>query len=147
LIALDTNILVYAQAEERAEPNHLRALEILNATSLTDAIIPLHVYGEFLNVCRRKLKIPPIAATEQVVDYALLFQSPATSLDDLTEAAHLSSRFTLQYFDALIIAVATRAGATMLLSEDMHDGLVIDGVTIVNPFVAGNDQVIAAALG
>jgi predicted nucleic acid-binding protein len=147
LIALDTNILVYAQAEERPEPNHLRALEILNATSLTDAIIPLHVYGEFLNVCRRKLKIPPIAATEQVVDYALLFQSPATSLEDLTEAAHLSSRFTLQYFDALIIAVATRAGATMLLSEDMHDGLVIDALTVVNPFVAGNAALIAAKLG
>lgn len=147
MIALDTNILVYAQAEERAEPNHLRALEILNAASLTDAIIPLHVYGEFLNVCRRKLKIPPTAATEQVVDYALLFQSPATSLEDLTEAAHLSARFALQYFDALIIAVATRAGATMLLSEDMHDGLVIDGVTVVNPFVAGNTALIAAKLG
>ena len=86
-------------------------------------------------------------ASRRVDTYALVFETPATSLEDLTEAAHLSARFTLQYFDALIIAVATRAGATMLLSEDMHDGLVIDALTVVNPFVAGNAALIAATLG
>jgi hypothetical protein len=31
----------------------------------------------------------------------------------------------------------------MLLSEDMQDGLEVDGLLVVNPFVAGNDGVIA----
>jgi predicted nucleic acid-binding protein len=55
----------------------------------------------------------------------------------------LLTRFKLQYFDALIIAVASRAGARILLSEDMHDGLVVDGLRVVNPFVAGNETLLA----
>jgi predicted nucleic acid-binding protein len=61
----------------------------------------------------------------------------------LIEALDLADRKMLQYFDALIITVAARAGATMLLSEDMQDGLEVDGLLVVNPFVAGNDGVIA----
>lgn len=34
----------------------------------------------------------------------------------------------------------------MLLSEDMVDGLEVEGVRIVNPFNPANDAVIAAAL-
>ena len=50
----------------------------------------------------------------------------------------MAARYQLQFFDAVIIAVARRAGATMLLSEDMHDGLTIDGLTILNPFREAN---------
>lgn len=59
----------------------------------------------------------------------------------------LRQHISCSFFDAVIIAVARRAGATLLLSEDMHDGLVIEGLTIVNPFVAGNEGVLADWLG
>jgi predicted nucleic acid-binding protein len=45
-----------------------------------------------------------------------------------------------------IITVTVRARATMLLSEDMQYGLEVDGLRVVNPFVTGNDGVIAEFL-
>jgi predicted nucleic acid-binding protein len=74
------------------------------------------------------------------------FDCAPAQLEDYLKASVLSDRFNLQYFDALIITVAARAGATMLLSEDMQDGLEVEGLRVVNPFVAGNDGVIAGAL-
>jgi predicted nucleic acid-binding protein len=147
LIALDTNVLVYADTPLDPRGGHNRATALIDQLATGGHIIPIQVLGEFLNVCRNKKVLDLRLASRRVDTYAQVFEAPATSLEDLTEAAHLSARFTLQYFDALIIAEATRAGATMLMSEDMHDGLVVDALTIVNPFVAGNDQVIAAALG
>ena len=44
------------------------------------------------------------------------------------------------------LAAARRAGATILLSEDMQDGLEVDGLRVVNPFVAGNDAFIELIL-
>ena len=38
-------------------------------------------------------------------------------------------------------------GATILLSEDMHDGLEIEGLKIVNPFVIANEILLADYFG
>lgn len=40
----------------------------------------------------------------------------------------------LQYWDALILSAAASARTSLLLSEDMQDGFVWRGVTVVNPF-------------
>jgi predicted nucleic acid-binding protein len=146
LIAFDTNILIYAQQEDEA-PRHRTAVRILYAASLVDACIPTQVLGEFLNVCVRKLKLPPVEAIEQVEEYLRLFTCPDTRPIDLTDAAHLSAAYDLQYFDALIITVARRNGATVMLSEDLHDGLVIGGIKIVNPFAAANEALLADYFG
>ena len=39
-----------------------------------------------------------------------------------------------RFGDGLIVASALASGATILYSEDMHDGLTIEGITIVKPF-------------
>lgn len=146
MIALDTNILIYADTPHDSPGRHSEASALIDKLATGEHFVPIQVLSEFLSVCRKKRVIDLELAIRRVETYACVFETPATTLSDLTDAAQLLSRFTLQYFDALIISVAARAGATMLLSEDMHDGLVIDGLTIVNPFAAGNDAIIAAVL-
>ncbi len=41
----------------------------------------------------------------------------------------------LSFWDALIVETAIDAGATVLLSEDLQEGQVFEGVRVVNPFV------------
>jgi predicted nucleic acid-binding protein len=142
LIAFDTNILIYAQ-QVSEDLRHRKAIELLYNASLLDACIPTQVLGEFLNVCIRKLKLPPVDAVDQIDEYARIFSTPETSHIDLTDAAHLVAKHNLQFFDALIIAVSARVGATILLSEDMRDGLEVDGLRVVNPFAPGNDGFLA----
>jgi predicted nucleic acid-binding protein len=57
----------------------------------------------------------------------------------LTEETHvrglaLAERHKLHIYDGMIVAAAALAGCTTLYSEDMHDGLTIDGVTVRNPY-------------
>lgn len=139
MIAFDTNILVYGQ-QQGDDPRHTKSVRLLYAAALGEACIPTQVLGELINVCIRKLGIPPVDAIEQVEEYARLFHCPETRLSDLTAAALLASERRLQFFDALIITVAQRSGATLLLSEDMQNGLVLDGLTIINPFNPDNAE-------
>ena len=139
MIALDTNILIYAAGKDEPQGRDLAARVLLDRLRPGGAILPLQTIGEFLNVCRRKFILPVEGATERVRLWLLLFDAPATQPHDLVKAARLAHEQTLQYFDALIITVAARAGATLLLSEDMHDGLEVEGLRVVNPFVAGNE--------
>ena len=86
------------------------------------------------------------AAIKRARSYVDIFETNNTTFADLDRAVELLQPYNLQFFDALIITVSSRAGATILLSEDMHDGLEIDGLRIVNPFVAANDALLASLL-
>lgn len=143
MIALDTNILVYALENKPDDARNLAALELIDRLGMVGAIIPFPVIGELFNACRKK-QIADVAQLTPRVELWMTAMSGAPAiLDDYLSAADLSQLYNVQYFDALIITVAARAGASILLSEDMHDGLEIDGLRIVNPFVAANDALLA----
>jgi predicted nucleic acid-binding protein len=143
LIAFDSNILVYAQLETDPQDRHRKANELIAATIGISAIVSMQVLGEFFNVCRRKLGRSPHQAIDQVNDYLVAFSCPQTESQDLFDAAILSDRHGLQFFDALIVCIASRCGAKALLTEDMHDGLVLGDVRIVNPFNPANAEIVA----
>jgi predicted nucleic acid-binding protein len=44
----------------------------------------------------------------------------------------VGDRFSFR--DALIVEAALRGGADLLLSEDMQDGRIVEGMRIENPF-------------
>jgi predicted nucleic acid-binding protein len=53
----------------------------------------------------------------------------------LVTASTLRQRYSLSFWDSLIITAAIEAGASILHTEDMQHGLLVDGkLTIVNPF-------------
>ena len=57
------------------------------------------------------------------------------TLDTHTEALAIAEKYGYTVYDALIVASALEARCTILYSEDMQDGHVIDGkLTIRNPF-------------
>lgn len=143
MIAVDTNILIYAITDDDADGRHQLSCDILLRIAPSYPIQPLPVVGEFLNVCPKRKRSSFTAALDRA-DYLIRnYNCIAAIPADYLQAGTISFRYNLQYFDALIIAVARRAGATLLLSEDMQDGLAADGLRVVNPFLAGNEQVIA----
>ena len=150
MIAIDTNVLVYAQVRqgdaEGDAGRHLIALQLVYDLTSIGAIIPVQVLGEFTNVCIRKLGMAPQAVMDQIADYLWTFETPVTTVDHIIAATSMASRHKLQFFDALIIAVARSAGATILLSEDMQDGLQVAGLTVRNPFNPANAGEIADLL-
>ena len=143
MIAFDTNILVYAEALDDPFQRHIKSRSLLGKATLSDAVIPLQVFAELSNVCNRKNILKPLDLATRIAEYESFFQTPANDMRDILLASTIAEQFKIQYFDALISAVAVRAGATILLSEDMHDGLEIGGLKIINPFAAANETLLA----
>lgn len=53
----------------------------------------------------------------------------------LFAASDLRDRYSLSYWDSVIVASALETGAEILYSEDMQDGLLVNNqLRIVNPF-------------
>ena len=129
---LDSNIVLYLLSGDAAKADRAQAL--LEAGS----VISVQVLNEVTSVCLRKLKMP-----WQEVDALLLAVKAACEVLPLTVASHekaveVAKRFQLSFYDANIVACALLSGAPMLLSEDLHSGLLIDGLLIQNPFVSAS---------
>lgn len=73
------------------------------------------------------------------IDALLLAVKTACVVLPLTVASHekaveLAKRFRLSFYDANIVACALLSGVPVPLTDDVHSGLLIDGLAIQNPF-------------
>lgn len=57
------------------------------------------------------------------------------TVDDVMAAIDVVRLHGFSFWDALIIHAARIAGCTVLLSEDMKHGQIVDGIRIQNPFI------------
>lgn len=144
-VALDSNILVYAELEPESAKGKRAAQLILRAAH--DGVIPAQVLGELLRVVQRRAPGALVEAVRQVALYRALFRVVATTEELVSIAAATALTHRLQFWDALICAAAAQAGACALLSEDMQDGRQLDGLKIVNPFTPANADSVNALLG
>lgn len=143
-VALDSNVLVYA-ALEPASARGQRAREILVDTAAL-GLIAAQCLGEFLNVVRRKAPQHGELALRQVEAWTRTFVSAPTDADTILVAGRLAQSHRLQFWDAVILAVSSKHGADLLLSEGMHDGLVLGGIEVLNPFSEANAGRVKARL-
>ncbi|MFZ2814951.1 MAG: PIN domain-containing protein [Rhodoferax sp.] len=125
---IDSNVVLYLLSGDAAKA---ALAETLVAAG---AIVSVQVLNEVTSVCLRKLKMP-----WHEVDALLLAVKAACEVVPLTLASHekaveLAKRFQMSFYDANIVACALFSGAPVLLTEDMHAGLQIDGLALENPF-------------
>jgi predicted nucleic acid-binding protein len=126
---LDSNVLVYAFTADR----RAAAAQDLLARGCAAGVQGLN---EFANVARRKLGMEWPELRDALAAIRSLCR-PIVPLDVEThvEALRLAERHRFTIFDALMIAAALRADCDVLFSEDMQDGMEIDGrLRITNPF-------------
>jgi predicted nucleic acid-binding protein len=131
---LDSNILVYA--EDSADPGRQQKAVslILEHGRQRSGVVSLQVLGEYFSAVIRKLKLDPGVARSQVEFYSR-FHVVEPTIMDILAAIDLHRLRGFSYWDSLIVHCARQAGCTVLLTEDMQHGQVIDGVKIVNPFL------------
>jgi predicted nucleic acid-binding protein len=126
---LDTNVLVYAFAVGD------RRSETAEALVAAGGVISVQVLNEFVNVSRRKLGRDWAEIESATGVLRVLLDPPLPLTLELHETAVVLARdHGFAFYDALIVAAASRAGCVTLYSEDMQHGQTIDGLTIRNPF-------------
>ncbi len=134
---VDTNILVYALAADDPDRAPV-AQKLLRELMLAQLFhTSTQVLGELYVTLTRKVRkqFRPAEALNYLDQIA---QWPVTTPDSraVRDAAQLSDRAKLSYWDALVIVAAARSGARRLYTEDLKHGRTILGVEIVNPFRA-----------
>ena len=124
----DTNVVLYlldqGQKADRAE-------EILRQGPL----ISIQVLNEALVNCRRKAGLDWEEAGAFLAGVQALCPVVDLTLQTHEVGRALAQRYGFAVYDAMIVAAALISGCSTLYSEDMQDGLLVEGqLRIVNPF-------------
>ena len=134
---LDTNIIVYAWSDGSSEKGELARALISQNTKQNLAAISTQVLQEFYSVVTSKMGCDKLIAKEAMLYYARL---PIVQVDlaSIQQAIDISILSQLSFWDALVIASAEKANCKTLYSEDLNDGQMIRGITVVNPFLTND---------
>ncbi|CAN5455210.1 hypothetical protein BH10PSE7_BH10PSE7_08530 [soil metagenome] len=97
--------------------------------------MPAQALGEFFRVMTRKAGWPHDTARLAIKKWAESFTIAPTTSTVMLAAADLAVKHKIAIWDAVILAASSSAQCDTLLSEDMQDGFVWQGVAVVNPFV------------
>ena len=134
---LDTNIFVYALGKALSSKHAVASRLVDEAIDSGKGIISYQVVQEFLNVAFRRFS-PPIstADAEQVLGVTLRpLLAVHSSYSLYMQAFELTRRYSLSWYDSLIVAAALEADCRILYTEDLQHGQKFSDLRVVNPFL------------
>ena len=131
-VFVDTNILVYAHDRDAGDKYRLAREKV---KSLWHRPLPpsisTQVLQEFYVILIRK-RVSAIEARQVALSY-LEWEVIDNDRLLLLDGMRIKEKWSLSYWDALILAAAKRAKAKELWSEDLNPGRRYEGVVVVNP--------------
>jgi predicted nucleic acid-binding protein len=129
----DSNIILYSLLAKQAPAKHAIAIALLKSE---DIILSTQVVSEVSAVLTRKSSLSNKEIQRIAEDLYLRFPVLPIEKEDLLDAFSIRESYQFSFWDSLIVAVALRIDATVLYSEDTHDGMVVrNRLTIRNPFI------------
>jgi predicted nucleic acid-binding protein len=96
----------------------------------------MQVLQEFYQVSTQKIQAP--LSTEDALEYLhymAVLETVHPDFDMLVSAVYLHKRLKLSFWDGLIVQAAAAANCSLLLTEDLQDGLHAGNLIIKNPFI------------
>jgi len=127
----DTNVLLYMYS--RADlAKQARAKELF-ASCAGRILLSTQVVQEFYVAGIRKLGLPRRKVQEAaaaLLELPLVIVSP----EQILSGIRMEERYTISFWDALILAAAESGGAEIVYTEDLNDGQRYGAVTVRNPF-------------
>jgi predicted nucleic acid-binding protein len=125
-VALDTNILAYAEGVNGADMKRA-ALEIVEKLPEDAVRLPVQALGELFSVLVRKAGRAPAKARQAILGWQDAFPLVETSAEVMISAADLATDHQLSIWDAVVLSAAAEAGCRLVLSEDLHEGFTWKG--------------------
>jgi predicted nucleic acid-binding protein len=134
-VFVDTNVLVYARDASEPVKQPLAAQWIAHLWKEQRGRTSMQVLNEYYVTTTRKLSpgLQPDEAWDDV--QALLAWEPhAINRELLERAREVERRYRLSWWDAMVVGAAQLQSCSILLTEDLQNGMVFNGVTVRNPF-------------
>jgi predicted nucleic acid-binding protein len=132
----DSNVIVYLFDDVSLDKSEQASSLLEESADRNAATISFQVVQEVLNTVTRKIPAParPERARFMLDEVLIPLWRVMPSPRLYGDALRIQGRYQYAFYDSLIIAAALEAGCTRLLSEDLQDGQVIEGLRIENPF-------------
>jgi len=132
LYFVDTNVWLYAWIVNDDTQKHQIAAEIVQSGNV---VVSTQVINETCVNLLRKANLSETQLYDLIVAFYAKYEVVATEAQVLLRASRLRAQYSLSFWDSLIVASAIESGCNVLYTEDMQDGLTVEGqLTIVNPF-------------
>ncbi|HLZ99587.1 MAG TPA: PIN domain-containing protein [Steroidobacteraceae bacterium] len=125
----DTSVLLYLLSDDTDKADRIETL--LSARG----IVGVQVLNEFAVVALRTLKMP-LNEVREILDTirAVCAVEPLT-IETHDRGLAVCERYRFSLYDSMLVAAALISGATILFSEDLQHGQVIDNqLRVTNPF-------------
>lgn len=132
-VFIDTNVLTYLFDD--SEPDKQSQARARLTQEQREIFVSTQVLQELyvsLTKGRDPIATPEIA--EAAVGAATGYSIVQVDTPLVLGAIAMSRTHRLSFWDALIVSAAISVGCKSLLSEDLNDGQVIEGVKVENPF-------------
>jgi predicted nucleic acid-binding protein len=143
-VFVDTNILLYIHDRRTPEKANLAGAWLRRLAIAQIARTNLQVLNELGYVLLRKKWFDTTEKAFSVVDeFAALGDGPLT-WTEVTRARRLHLKVGYSWWDCLLLASALELGCTYFLSEDLQDGQVVEGLTIIDPFAHSPEQILVS---
>lgn len=119
---IDTNVFIYIQRTDEPDKTNISEKTI----AFFDCITSTQVLNETCNILTKKYP----TAKEKIKRVLLSIEEICTivtmTIDYPVKALDYHFKYSISYYDALIVVAALEANCKYLISEDMQDGLIID---------------------
>src|SRR4051794_38980908 len=124
----DTNVLLYLLSKDTAKADRA---EILLASG---GIISVQVLNEFASVASRKLALTILEIRELLSTIGEVCIVKPLDIETHKLGLDMAERYGFSIYDGLIVAAAVLAGCTILYTEDLQHGQLIEKLLIQSPF-------------
>jgi predicted nucleic acid-binding protein len=126
----DTNVLLYLLSEDSRKADRAEAI------MLKGGMINVQVLNEFSSVASRKLKMSYAEIRDALQIVRAVCKTQAVTIDIHELGLDIAERYGYALYDSMIVSAALQSGCTVLYSEDMQHGQIIEGqLRITNPFL------------
>jgi predicted nucleic acid-binding protein len=132
---IDSNVLIYGHDIDAGRKYQIAKAILRDLWAERTGVLSAQVLQEFYVNVTRKIRTPlERHAARNVVSSYSVWCVESTTPEDIVAASQIEEDVKINFWDALIIALAAKTRAERLLSEDLNADQSIAGIRITNPF-------------
>ena len=132
---VDTNLLVYARDASETEKQPLAQAWMAVLWEARCGCTGIQVLSEYFVTTTRKLD-PGLSEEDAWQEVEDLFAWNPVAVDEgvMRSARSVARRYSLSWWDALVVSAAQASTCQYLVTEDLQHDLDIGGLRVVDPF-------------
>ena len=131
-VFIDTNVWLYAFIPSQDADKSGKAKDLIRQS---DIVMSSQVINEICVNLIKKAQFDELGIRRVINSFYKKYTATIVDKSALIKSSELRERLQLSFWDSLIVSSALIGGATILYTEDMADGLLVENrLRITNPF-------------